>query len=153
MNAHQHNQRPCSRWGFSTTSIVRYARAMLVAFEFRARTFLKQTNSAAAGKSAMVVFLPCVARGSFQLRLDPSENTKSENDNDVYRDFPDKSGRDELSLLRVLHPTSNACRHRRGRGGRASAGAAVVHGQSAKSKVIDTHYHFYPPAYQKAWLG
>jgi 6-methylsalicylate decarboxylase len=30
--------------------------------------------------------------------------------------------------------------------------AAGVRGQSAKSRVIDTHYHFYPPAYQKAWL-
>jgi predicted TIM-barrel fold metal-dependent hydrolase len=24
--------------------------------------------------------------------------------------------------------------------------------QAAKTKVIDTHHHFYPPAYQKAWL-
>jgi predicted TIM-barrel fold metal-dependent hydrolase len=24
--------------------------------------------------------------------------------------------------------------------------------QGAKSKVIDTHHHFYPPAYQKAWM-
>ena len=35
--------------------------------------------------------------------------------------------------------------------------ATVARGQDAKSKdakskVIDTHYHFYPPAYQKAWL-
>src|SRR3984885_15061869 len=30
--------------------------------------------------------------------------------------------------------------------------AAAVRGQNEKSKVIDTHYHFYPPAYQKAWL-
>jgi hypothetical protein len=30
--------------------------------------------------------------------------------------------------------------------------ATVARGQSANSKVIDTHYHFYPPAYQKAWL-
>jgi predicted TIM-barrel fold metal-dependent hydrolase len=25
--------------------------------------------------------------------------------------------------------------------------------QPAKPKVIDTHHHFYPPAYQKAWFG
>jgi predicted TIM-barrel fold metal-dependent hydrolase len=30
--------------------------------------------------------------------------------------------------------------------------ATMARGQSANSKVIDTHYHFYPPAYQKAWL-
>jgi predicted TIM-barrel fold metal-dependent hydrolase len=30
--------------------------------------------------------------------------------------------------------------------------AAEVRGQNTKSRVIDTHYHFYPPAYQKAWL-
>src|ERR1700709_1569833 len=24
--------------------------------------------------------------------------------------------------------------------------------QGAKSKVVDTHHHFYPPAYQKAWF-
>jgi predicted TIM-barrel fold metal-dependent hydrolase len=30
--------------------------------------------------------------------------------------------------------------------------ASAVRGQVAKAKVIDTHYHFYPPAYQKAWL-
>jgi 6-methylsalicylate decarboxylase len=27
-----------------------------------------------------------------------------------------------------------------------------VHAQGAPHKVIDTHHHFYPPAYQKAWL-
>ena len=42
--------------------------------------------------------------------------------------------------------------------GAAAFGAASVlsaHGaqaQAAKTKVIDTHHHFYPPAYQKAWL-
>jgi 6-methylsalicylate decarboxylase len=30
--------------------------------------------------------------------------------------------------------------------------ATVARAQNAKSSVIDTHYHFYPPAYQKAWL-
>jgi predicted TIM-barrel fold metal-dependent hydrolase len=28
----------------------------------------------------------------------------------------------------------------------------ALHGQSARDKVIDTHHHFYPPDYQKAWL-
>jgi 6-methylsalicylate decarboxylase len=42
--------------------------------------------------------------------------------------------------------------------GAAALGAASVlpaHGaraQAAKTKVIDTHHHFYPPAYQKAWM-
>jgi len=42
--------------------------------------------------------------------------------------------------------------------GAAAFGAASVlsahgaHGEAAKTKVIDTHHHFYPPAYQKAWL-
>ena len=42
--------------------------------------------------------------------------------------------------------------------GAAMLGAASVlsaHGaraQAAKTKVIDTHHHFYPPAYQKAWM-
>jgi predicted TIM-barrel fold metal-dependent hydrolase len=27
-----------------------------------------------------------------------------------------------------------------------------AHGQGIKHKVIDTHHHFYPPGYQKAWL-
>ncbi|HEY2135258.1 MAG TPA: amidohydrolase family protein [Xanthobacteraceae bacterium] len=35
-----------------------------------------------------------------------------------------------------------------GRGARAQGAAA----QTAASKVIDTHHHFYPPSYQKAWL-
>ena len=43
--------------------------------------------------------------------------------------------------------------------GAAALGAASllpdsgVRGQSARAKVIDTHHHFYPPDYQKAWLG
>jgi predicted TIM-barrel fold metal-dependent hydrolase len=42
--------------------------------------------------------------------------------------------------------------------GAAALGAASllpdsgVRGQSARAKVIDTHHHFYPPDYQKAWL-
>jgi 6-methylsalicylate decarboxylase len=42
--------------------------------------------------------------------------------------------------------------------GAAAIGAAgilplgKVLGQGAESKVIDTHHHFYPPSYQKAWL-
>jgi predicted TIM-barrel fold metal-dependent hydrolase len=42
--------------------------------------------------------------------------------------------------------------------GAAAVGAASVfsargaHAQAAKPKVIDTHHHFYPPAYQKAWM-
>jgi len=28
----------------------------------------------------------------------------------------------------------------------------MSYGQDTKSKVIDTHHHFYPPGYQKAWL-
>ncbi|HEX4408241.1 MAG TPA: amidohydrolase family protein [Xanthobacteraceae bacterium] len=41
--------------------------------------------------------------------------------------------------------------------GTAAAGAAVALGgtatltRAATSKLIDTHHHFYPPAYQKAW--
>src|SRR3981081_2207265 len=30
--------------------------------------------------------------------------------------------------------------------------AGRVHGKSAAPRVIDTHHHFYPPGYQKAWL-
>jgi hypothetical protein len=42
--------------------------------------------------------------------------------------------------------------------GAAALGAASllpdsgVRGQSARARVIDTHHHFYPPDYQKAWL-
>jgi 6-methylsalicylate decarboxylase len=42
--------------------------------------------------------------------------------------------------------------------GAAALGAASllpdsgVRGQGARAKVIDTHHHFYPPDYQKAWL-
>ncbi len=41
--------------------------------------------------------------------------------------------------------------------GAAAVGAATLlhgnktHAQGASSKLIDTHHHFYPPAYQKAW--
>jgi 6-methylsalicylate decarboxylase len=118
---------------------------------FSRPNFLKQTNSAAAGKSAMVVFLPCVARGSFQLRLDPSENTKAR-----------MIMTNEISQTKATATNCHCCasftRRQMLAGTAATAAAsilpaAVVHGQSAKSKVIDTHYHFYPPAYQKAWLG
>ena len=27
-----------------------------------------------------------------------------------------------------------------------------AHAQGGRAKVIDTHHHFYPPDYQKAWL-
>lgn len=42
-------------------------------------------------------------------------------------------------------------------GAGALAAASVLPGQAAraqagKAKVIDTHHHFYPPAYQKAWM-
>lgn len=43
--------------------------------------------------------------------------------------------------------------------GAAAAGAAAVlaqgqaHAVNASPKLIDTHHHFYPPAYQKAWAG
>src|SRR5262249_58793536 len=42
--------------------------------------------------------------------------------------------------------------------GAAALGAASVlpgrgaRAQGAKAKVVDTHHHFYPPAYQKAWM-
>ena len=42
--------------------------------------------------------------------------------------------------------------------GAAAFGAASAlpargaHAQATKPKVIDTHHHFYPPAYQKAWM-
>src|SRR5262245_59770167 len=42
--------------------------------------------------------------------------------------------------------------------GAAAFGAASLlsahgaHAQAAKTKVIYTHHHFYPPAYQKAWM-
>ena len=29
---------------------------------------------------------------------------------------------------------------------------SLVLGQGESRKLIDTHHHFYPPAYQKAWL-
>ena len=29
---------------------------------------------------------------------------------------------------------------------------SLVFGQGESRKLIDTHHHFYPPAYQKAWL-
>src|SRR5450631_2474971 len=28
-----------------------------------------------------------------------------------------------------------------------------AHAQGGRAGVIDTHHHFYPPDYQKAWLG
>jgi hypothetical protein len=42
--------------------------------------------------------------------------------------------------------------------GVAALGAAAMlpcceaHAQSGRARVIDTHHHFYPPAYQKSWL-
>jgi predicted TIM-barrel fold metal-dependent hydrolase len=45
-------------------------------------------------------------------------------------------------------------RRRRGRRRERAAGPrrARASRQAAKPKVIDTHHHFYPPAYQKAWM-
>ena len=37
-------------------------------------------------------------------------------------------------------------------GAAATLSAGASWGQAAKPPLIDTHYHFYPPDYQKAWL-
>ena len=29
----------------------------------------------------------------------------------------------------------------------------IVRGQGASRKLVDTHHHFFPPPYQKAWPG
>lgn len=36
-------------------------------------------------------------------------------------------------------------------GASAALPAAPAAAQPASTKLIDTHHHFYPPAYQKAW--
>src|SRR5262249_61938079 len=56
------------------------------------------------------------------------------------------------------HPACGCAAHlsrRRFMAGAAAFGAAAVlphaaHGEAAR--LIDTHHHFYAPAYQKAWL-
>jgi len=59
------------------------------------------------------------------------------------------------------HPGACACGHLSRRGFMAGAGAlgaaaalpaGLALAQGAGPKVIDTHHHFYAPAYQKAWL-
>jgi predicted TIM-barrel fold metal-dependent hydrolase len=62
--------------------------------------------------------------------------------------------KDATADLRCCSPVSR----RHVLAGAAALGAASflpgsgVRGQSAKPGVIDTHHHFYPPDYQKAWL-
>ena len=54
--------------------------------------------------------------------------------------------------------TPRATSRRRFLAGLGTIGAAtmlpapVVLGQGAKARLIDTHHHYYPPEYQKAWL-
>lgn len=38
-------------------------------------------------------------------------------------------------------------------GAAAALPSGLVLGQGASARLIDTHHHFYPPDYQKAWLG
>ena len=39
-----------------------------------------------------------------------------------------------------------------GAGALAAAAALPKAARAQGAKVIDTHHHFYPPAYQKAWI-
>src|SRR5271170_4978009 len=54
------------------------------------------------------------------------------------------------------HPSGHASRRQFLASAAALGAAAVLPGtktpaQAAPDKLIDTHHHFYPPAYQKAW--
>jgi predicted TIM-barrel fold metal-dependent hydrolase len=64
-------------------------------------------------------------------------------------------------MLKTTHPFSATCSccasRRQFLSGAAAFGAtalmadAVTPAQAAPEKLLDTHHHFYPPAYQKAW--